>query len=128
LDLGNSRLIAFRAEGRLTTADYDVLEERMRQVLLHADKARFYVEIAQDFKGLHWRTLLRELSFDVRYAGKIQDCAVVGRKKSHKLLTRLSRPFFEWMAGEEVRYYDYGERKEAMLSVGAKVLPASLDV
>ena len=62
-----------------------------------------------EFHGIELRALWDEVKFDVRHAGQIERCAVVGDRAWEAWMTKLSRPIFFKQNG----FYNIAERDKA---------------
>lgn len=101
--------VALQLSGKLDASDYEgiipILESRIRE---HG-KLRLYWEM-RDFEGWTLGGLWADGGFDRRHANDFTHIALVGEKRWQEWMTKLMKPF----TSAEVKYFDLGEREQAL--------------
>ena len=102
-------LIATRATGKLTAADYGKLLPILNNLLAQHKKIRWYFEM-ENFDGWEPKAFWEDVKFDARHANDFEKVAMVGDKKWEKWMTILMKPF----TSAEVKYFDRALKEEAI--------------
>jgi hypothetical protein len=101
-------LIATRATGNLTEADYDKLLPLLNNIVEKHKKIRWYFEM-EGFEGWKPKAFWEDLKFDVQHANKFEKVAMVGDEKWEDWMTDLMKPF----TSAEVKFFDLEEKEIA---------------
>ena len=108
LEENKGNIVATKATGKLTAADYrkllPLLNEKEKEFL----KIRWYFEM-NHFEGWAPKAGWEDLKFDVKHADQMEKIAMVGGKKWEELLTNLMKPF----TTAEVKFYDLEQKEQA---------------
>lgn len=107
------KVIAIRASGTLTKADYDKLLPILRDAVEQYDKISWYMEM-DDFSGWDARAFWKDLQFGVEHANNFYKIAMVGEETWEDWFTQLMKPF----TSAEVRYFELEDRDQAWRWVG----------
>lgn len=106
LENPSPNVLAIKASGKLTHADYEQLVSRVKELLRERGKVRALFEL-EDCRGWTMRAAWDDLKFGLKHRGDFERCAVVGQKRWQKWMTNLSKPFFK------VKYFDRSELEKA---------------
>jgi hypothetical protein len=99
-------VLAFRASGRLTHADYEEFQRRISQTLRVNDKIRVFIDL-DDFHGWDLQAAWDELRLGLHEHGHFERCAIVGDRWWEHGLIDLAKLFWK------VEYFDRSRRDEA---------------
>ena len=102
-------IIATKATGKLTEADYNKLLPLLNNKIEQYRKIRWYFEMA-DFDGWELKAFWEDVKFDTKHANDFDKVAMVGEKKWEEWMTDLMKPF----TSAEVKYFDSSQKEEAM--------------
>jgi len=116
LERSEGNVLAVKASGKLTHADYATFLPRLEALLAAYGKVRVLFEL-EDCRGWELGAAWDDLKFTFKHGADVERCAVVGEKKWHEIMTKLAKPFFR------VKYFDKSEMGEAWRWVldGARV-------
>jgi hypothetical protein len=103
------KLIATRATGKLTEADYNKLLPLLTSMLKQYSKINWYFEM-ENFDGWELKGLWEEVKFDAKHANDFDKVAMVGEKKWEEWMTDLMKAF----TSAEVRFFDSSQKEEAI--------------
>lgn len=106
----SSQVLVLEVQGKLDHADYEALIPRLEAWLGEHGSIRCLLDMV-GFHGIELRAIWDEIRFDVRHAGDIERCAVVGDRRWEAWMTQLSKVLFR---AAEVRYFQDGERELAL--------------
>ncbi len=109
LDQSTGKVFGMRVSGKLAHQDYEQFVPLLEKLIAEHGGIRCLVEMI-DLDGIEPRALWDEIKFDVRHAGQIERCAVVGDRRWEAWMTRLSRPIF---FRSELRFFDLAETEKA---------------
>ncbi|MCM4159288.1 STAS/SEC14 domain-containing protein [Antarcticibacterium flavum] len=109
LEQTEGNLIATRATGNLTEADYDKLLPRLKNIVEKYQKIRWYFEM-EGFEGWKPKAFWKDLKFDIHHANDFEKVAMVGDKKWEEWMTDLMKPF----TSAEVKYFATTKKIEAV--------------
>ena len=101
-------LLATRATGNLTEADFDKLLPLLNNIVERYKKIRWYFEM-EGFEGWTPKAFWKDLKFDVQHANDFEKVAMIGDKKWEKWMTDLMKPF----TSAEVKFFDLEEKEIA---------------
>ncbi len=105
LDITKNNIIAFKAEGEITKADYDSLTPLLNKTEREYDALRLYVEIG-DIKGITARAFLEDVAIYFKHIRHIEKIAVIGDSQAEKVWAKLADPFTK----ADVKYYPLPEK------------------
>lgn len=114
VDFSKEGIPAYRVEGKLTSADYDMILPELEKLAVNEGKFSVYIELV-DFGG--WADVqgfLKELKFDASHGRSIERCALVGDGKLIEWATKLS----DMAMPGEIRFFPHGEENAARAFVG----------
>jgi hypothetical protein len=104
-------VVALRAVGEVTAADYDtVLKPAMQAAIAAHGKVRLAYELGPDFTGYSGGAAWEDLKFGTEYLTKWERCAVI---TDHKHLGDAVRAFGVLMPGE-IRVFPVAQRESAL--------------
>ena len=109
LDRSSGKVLGIRVRGKLLHEDYQQFVPLVEKLIKQHGGIRCLVEMI-DLHGLEPRALWDEIKFDVRHAGQIERCAVVGDRAWEAWMTCLSRPIF---FNAEIRFFDVAACEKA---------------
>ncbi len=109
LDLTKDNIIAFKAEGEITKADYDSLIPLLNKTGREHDAIRLLVEIG-DIKGITIRAFLEDVATYFKHIRSIEKIAVIGDSQAEKVWAKLADPFTR----TDVKYHPRAEKDLAM--------------
>ena len=101
-------LVALKASGKLTKADYEQFVPEFERYAEQARPLRVLVEL-DDFHGWEAGALWHELKFDMQHQQDMGRVAIVGESDVEKWGTKLSKPFFR----AKVRYFPAEQKQQA---------------
>lgn len=102
-------IIATKATGKLTEADYNKLLPLLNNKIEQYRKIRWYFEM-ENFDGWELKAVWEDVKFDTKHANDFDKVAMVGEKKWEEWMTDLMKPF----TSAEVKYFDSSQKEEAM--------------
>ena len=108
-DVGDT-VIGVRVSGTLTAEDYDRLEPWAKAKVAGPGLGRVFLDM-RGFTG--WDSLeaaIADLRLDAAVHRKLERVAIVGDRRWHELMTRLSGPF----TPADVRYFDPEAYEDAL--------------
>src|SRR5260370_29990505 len=94
LDSSSGNVLAVKASGKLTHADYQQMVPKVEALIQEHGKVRMLFEL-EDCKGWNPRAAWDDLKFSFKHGGDFERCGVVGEKKWQKWMTQLAKPFFK---------------------------------
>jgi len=114
-------IIAVRAEGVLTDADYQKFLPELEQLIEREGPISAYVDL-QDFKRWEAKAAWEDLKFGLAHDVDFERIAVVGNSKWQQWMVKVSNIFFT----ADMRYFSAEEKQEAMdwLQEGVEDEPA----
>lgn len=107
-DKPDSSVIAVRASGKLTHADYEEFIPLFEKKIEGTGKLRILFEL-HDFHGWDAKAMWDDIKFETKHCRQIEKCAVVGEKSWEAWLIRLCAPFYRG----QVKYFDIKDEVEA---------------
>ena len=111
-------VVALSISGKMTDDDLETFQRIFRRASARHEHVNLMVQL-QRFDGFAERaTLLDDIKFGVEAASSVQRLAIVGDKAWQKWLVRMDRPFAK-LAGIDERYFDIGDRADALSFVRA---------
>jgi hypothetical protein len=105
----SGKVFGMKFSGRLLHRDYREFVPKLEKLIADHGSIRCLVELT-DLHGIELRALWDEIQFDVRHAGQIERCAVVGDGAWEAWMAALSRPIFY---NAEIRSFDRADREKA---------------
>ena len=102
-------IIATRAYGKLTDADYKKLLPIMTNALKKFKKICWYFEIVS-FEEYQMKAFWDDVKFDLQHIGCYEKIALVCEEKWHYLILRLIRPFIK----TEINFFEIDEKDKAL--------------
>ena len=109
LEQTEGNLIATRATGNLTEADYDKLLPLLNNIVEKHQKIRWYFEM-EDFEGWKPKAFWEDLKFDLQHANDFKKVAMVGDKKWEEWMTNLMKTF----TSAEIKYFAASQKIDAL--------------
>ena len=106
----SAQFLVLEVQGKLEHADYEKLIPRLEAWLAEHGSIRCLVDM-REFHGVELRAIWDELRFDVRHAGDMERCGVLGDRRWEAWLTQLSKALFR---SAEIRYFHEGECEVAI--------------
>jgi hypothetical protein len=104
----DSGIVAIKASGRLSRADYDRFVPEFERLARARGPLRLLIEL-EDFRGWNLPAVWEELKFDTTHQNSMGQVAIVGDRAWQEWGTRLSKPFFK----AEMRYFDRDRAADA---------------
>jgi len=101
-------LVAVRASGKLTKADYEQFVPEAERLIAEHGKIRVLFEM-HDFHGWRAGAAWEDTKFGLKHFSDIERLAMVGERKWEKGMDIFCKPF----TGAKVRYFDRGEIEQA---------------
>jgi hypothetical protein len=101
-------IIAVRASGKLSTADYDAFVPEVERLIKQHGKVRILFEM-HDFHGWELGALWEDTKFEIKHFSHIERLAMVGDKKWEKGMAAFCKPF----TSAKIRYFDVAEEDDA---------------
>ena len=108
LEESKGNIVATKATGKLTAANYRKLLPFLNQKEREFLKIRWYFEM-DNFDSWTPKAGWEDLKFDMKHADQMEKIALVGGKKWEELLTGLMKPF----TTAEVKFYDLEQKEHA---------------
>jgi len=102
-------IIATKATGKLTEADYNKLLPLLNNKIEQYRKIRWYFEM-ENFDGWELKAVWEDVKFDTKHANDFDKVAMVGEKKWEEWMTDLMKPF----TSAEVKYFDTSQKEDAI--------------
>jgi len=102
-------IIAVRAEGVLTDADYQSFLPELEQLIKREGPISAYVDM-QDFKRWEAKAAWEDLKFGIAHDVDFDRIAIVGNSKWQQWMIKVSNIFF----AADMRYFPAEEKQEAM--------------
>ncbi len=109
LKQSSGKLLGLRLSGKVAHQDYEQFVPLLESLIKEHGSVRCLVEMI-DLHGIEPRALWDEIKFDVRHAGQIERCAVVGDRRWESWMTSLSRPIF---FRAEIRFFELADTEKA---------------
>jgi hypothetical protein len=106
LDTPQDDILAIRATGRVTHADYQEMQRKISVKLREHDKLRMLLDL-ENFHGWDVRAAWDELKMGAEGHGHFERCAIVGDRWWEEGLTTFSKLFWK------VEYFDRSQRDKA---------------
>ena len=100
--------------GKITAEDYESLVPRLESEIEQHDEIRVLFDM-REMEGVEPRAVWENLKFDLEHRADYERVAVVGDERWHDWATQLFKPIAEGA----VRYFDVGQRDEAIAWVQA---------
>jgi hypothetical protein len=104
----NAQAIEIELKGRLSTAGFDAVAERIEAFICRHGKVRV-LEIVKDFEGMDATAFWHDLKFSLRHLKAFSRCAIVANPDTHHLWSSLVAPFMSC----EVEHFAPGEEDAA---------------
>jgi hypothetical protein len=106
LDRISGNVVGVRVTGKMTHADYERVIAKFEEVIQARGKVSVFFEL-EDCQGWEIGAIWDDLKFGLKHHCDFERCAVIGGKKWHKWMTKLSEVFFN------VRYFEVPHFKDA---------------
>jgi hypothetical protein len=106
-ELEGGKLLEVNATDSLTPVDYQRFLGKLKDITQAKSKIRICFAL-YDFHGWKVNALWQDINFDLRYFGKVERLALIGKKRWRALIGILCRPFIK----ATIRYFDYAEAEE----------------
>jgi hypothetical protein len=102
------RIIAVRATGKLSKADYEHFVPEVERLIKQEGKIRLLFEM-HDFHGWEPGALWEDIKFDVKHFADIERIALVGEEKWEEWMASFCKPFTR----ATIRYFNQGQGAQA---------------
>lgn len=102
-------ILAIRASGKLTHADYQTFLPLLEKQLATITKPSLLLEL-DNFTGWDLKAAKDDLDFGTDHPAAVKRIAVVGDKLWEHWMTLMTRPF---LADEKIRYFDHEDLQQA---------------
>ena len=109
LDQTHDKVIAMKVDGKLVHADYQKVIPMFEEFIAEHGSFRCYCEI-ENFEGITPHAMWDELKFDLKHCKDIERCAIVGDKRSHEWMAKISGIIFRKAA---IKYFKTSEKDQA---------------
>ncbi|UJH91911.1 STAS/SEC14 domain-containing protein [Antarcticibacterium sp. 1MA-6-2] len=110
LEQTGGNIVATKATGNLTKADYDMLLPLLNNIVGKNQKIRWYFEM-EGFEGWKLKAFWEDLKFDVQHVNDFEKVAMVGDKKWEEWMTDIMKPF----TSAEIKFFEINHGTEAQI-------------
>jgi hypothetical protein len=104
IETSSPKVLGLKLCGKLHDEDYKQFVPKVETLLTTEGKLRLLVQF-EDFHGWDWHAAWDDLKFGLKHYSDFERIAMVGDRKSEKLMARFCRPFTK----AKVKYFDRSE-------------------
>ncbi|RAJ97842.1 SpoIIAA-like protein [Larkinella arboricola] len=108
IDFGIPRVVGFRVNGPITTADIQPWASLLENKIQQEGKLRVYVEY-ETISGITWNALVQDLKFDLKHLGDFEKAAIV----SDRTWLNLAAKVAGFLPNLEVKTFSFTEKEQA---------------
>ena len=109
------RVIGFRVDGQIQTADFDRISDIVEEKLKSHQKLRMYAEI-KSLKGMSLEAFLKDLKFSIKHHERFEKAAIVSDKDWLRKIVAVEDKLLN---GIEMKSFTFSEEQDAMAWITA---------